>query len=915
VTNVFAPSSLEDGRTAASTRRRALRLASRALWVPFVLMLALVAVVVPGLTPSSPASAATPMVAVVPSPNATAGTPPVATGNQLVAVAAASPTSVWAVGSYNSGTAAAPLDQALVEHFDGTSWTVVPSPDQTNVNGAVTQNELLAVSADSPTDVWAVGYYADVNVYGFPVNQLLVEHYDGTAWSLLPSTSQPFDVFGPRSGMNQFLGVDALSPTNVWAVGRYNNGSAPQTLAEHFDGTSWTWVSTPDPGTTADLLSSITTTSSGNLYAAGYQASSGANQTLIEQYNGIAWTVVASPNTSTTVNNQLSSLSATSATDVWAAGSYAGGTAAAPVNQTLLEHYDGTAWTIVTSPDTSPTAGNILTSISADSTTDVWAVGSYVGGTAAAPVLQTLIEHYDGTAWTIASSPNVGTSVPNSLGGAVAISPTVLWAVGSSSPGTPALSQTLVEGTPAASSTAVVASVAAPVVGQAVTYTATVTGPPGLAVVGTVAFSDDGVGITGCGAVVLAAGVATCTTTAGAALLHSIVASYGGDDVLAVSSGILGLAVGQAATTTVLSTALPSVVVNAPTVVTATVAATAPGAGTPTGTVAFTEGGTPVTGCAAVALAGSTATCTYTPNTTGAHTLNAVYGGTTDYATSTAPPYVLTVSTASTTTTVISTANPSPAGQTLVYGATVAPVAPATGVPTGTLSFFDNGTPIAGCSGQPLTYGVAFCLTNMPLSGTFAITATYDGSAVFAGSVSAALSEVVQASALTIQNVQAAPNLSASGVILSPITLGLPPASPSAVPVTFSGDQFAQSVGTLNTVSVVDGRGTQPGWTVSAQLATDFANSQPVGPPAENVIPADFLTLLPSPVSGAEGVSLGGVAAGPAATLSTTTPTVLCQAAAGSGGGSYACGASLSLAVPPYVAAGSYGATMIIITS
>jgi len=898
-------------RTIAVTRHQV----RRALWAPIVIVLTMVALTVPGVVPASPASAATPTVAIVASPNVTLGTPPVQTGNQLVAVAASSPTSVWAVGSYNSGTAAAPLDQTLIEHFDGTSWTVVPSPNQANINGATVQNELLAVSADSATDAWAVGYYVDLNAFGYPVDQLLVEHYNGAGWSLLPSTSQPFDVFGPRSGMNHFLGVDALSPTNVWAVGRYNNGSAPQTLAEHFNGSTWTWMSTVDPGTTADVFTSITTAGSGNLIASGYQASSGVNQTLVEQYNGTAWTVVASPNSSTTVNNQLNSITATSATDAWAAGTYAGGTAAAPVNQTLLEHFNGTAWSIVASPDTSPTAGNILTSISADSTTDVWAVGSAIGGTAAAPVLQTLIEHYDGTAWSIVASPNAGTGVPNILGGAVALSPTVLWTVGTASPGTPALNQTLIEGTPAASTTTVTSSVSAPVVGQAVTYTATVAGPPGLAVVGSVAFTDNGVVIAGCAGVSVTGGTATCTTTAGNALLHTIVATYGGDDVLSPSSGILTVAVSQSATSTVLSTIVPSVIVNAPTAVTATVAATAPGAGSPSGTVAFSEGGTALAGCAAVAVTGGMATCSYTPTTTGTHTLNAVYSGDTNFTTSTATPYVLTVSTAPTTTTVISSANPSPAGQTVTYGAVVAPVAPATGTPTGTLSFFDNGTPIAGCTGEPVTTGYALCLTNMPLSGTFAITATYGGSAVFAGSVSNALSQVVQGGALTISDVQAPPNPSATGVILSPITLGFPLSTPSAVPVTFTNDQFAQSVGTLNTVSVVDGRGTQPGWTVSAQLATNFANSQPVGPPAENVIPADFLSWLPSPVSAREGMSLGGVAAGPAAAMSTTTPTVLCQAAPGSGGGSYSCGASLSLAVPPYVAAGSYGATMVIITS
>jgi len=887
----------------------------RAVHAPLVVVVALIALLLPALALSPSASAASPAVSVVPSPDVTTGSPAAPTGNQLTAVAAASASSVWAVGSYNAGTAAAPLDQSLIEHFDGTSWTVVPSPDQLNANGAQTQNELLAVSADSPTDAWAVGYYVDLNLYGYPVDQLLVEHYDGTAWSLLPSTAQPRDILSARAGQNQFLGVDAQSPTDVWAVGQYHNGSSPQTLIEHFNGTGWSQVATPDPGTTADVLQSITTAGTGNLYAAGYAASNGVDQTLIEQYNGTTWTAVTSPDTSPTAANQLTSLSATSATDVWAAGWFTGGTATAPVNQTLLEHFDGTAWSIVTSPDTSATVGNLLTSVSADSTTDVWAVGSSVGGPAAAPVLQTLVEHYDGTAWSIVTSPDVTTTAANELSGAVAVSPTDLWAVGSASPGTPPLSQTLVEGTPPVSTTTVTSSVVAPVVGQSVTYTATVTGSATATAVGTVAFADNGSAISGCGAVPLTGGVATCTTLAGAAIIHTISASYGGDAVHLASSGTVALGVVQAATTTTVSTPVPSVIVGAPTAVTATVAATAPGSGVPTGTVDFTEGGTSLTGCAAVTLVAGAATCSYTPTTTGAHTLEAVYGGDADYTTSTATPYVLTVTTASTTTTVTSPANPSPAGQTVVFGATVAPVAPATGAPTGAVTFDDDGTPITGCTSVPVTAGYAFCLANMPLAGTFAITGVYDGSTAFAGSTSTALSQVVQAGALTIQDVQSASNPSSSGVVLSPVVLGSSSSNPAAVPVTFSNDQFAQSVGVLNTVSVFDGRGTEPGWTVSAQLETDFANGHPIGPPVANVIPADFLTLYPGAVSSAEGVSLTGVAAGPPATLSTTVPTTLCQAAPGSGGGSYACGASLSLSVPPYVAAGPYGATMVIITS
>ena len=880
-----------------------------------VLALAVFALGLPAL--SSIASAASPTVVVVPSPNVSLGAPPVPTGNQLTAVAAASASSVWAVGSYNSGTAAAPLDQTLIEYFNGLSWMVVPSPNQLNVSGAATQNELLAVSADSPTDAWAVGYYVDLNNYGYPVDQLLVEHYNGTSWSL--STAPPMQTLGPRASQNQFFGVVALSPTDVWATGEYHNGSMPTTLIEQFNGTSWNKATSLNPGSTADVLQSITTDGAGNLYAAGYQqATGGVNQTLIERYNGTSWSLATSPDTSATAANQLTGISADSPTDVWAAGSFTGGTVTAPVNQTLIEHYNGTTWSLVTSPDTGATVVNQLSGISADAPTDVWAVGSFTAGTVTAPFNQTLIEHYNGTAWSVVTSPNAGTSVANQLTGAVALSPTDLWTVGSYTGGTTAapVNQTLIEGTPAPTTTTVTASVASPVVGQSETYTATVSGPGTVAPVGTVAFSDGGVALAGCGAVALASGAATCTTVVLGAGTHTISAVYGGDDADLASTGTLALTVGQASTTTTLSTPVLSVVSGQPVTLSATVAAAAPGSGVPSGAVAFSVGGTAIVACTTQVVTAGVAQCTYTPPGVGSFSFDAVYGGSTDYLGSTAAPLGLTVTAATTTTTVTSTVNPSSAGQSVIYTAVVSPVAPATGTPTGTVTFDEGGTPITGCTSLTLSSAAdAVCLANMPLAGTFSITATYNGSPNFAGSVSPVLSQVVEAGLLTVQDVQAAGNPSASGVTLSPVTLGSSLANPSAVDVTFSNDQFAQAVGTLNSVSVTDGRGTEPGWTVTAQLESDFTNPVPVGPAGDNTIPADFLTWAPAPVTGVAGESLSGITAGPPATLSTTTPTALCDAAPGSGGGSYSCSASLSLAVPPYVAAGSYSATMVIITS
>src|SRR2546430_10535908 len=92
-------------------------------------------------------------------------------------------------------------------------------------------NLLQGVATVSPTDIWAVGYYQSRSSMN---DMTLVEHWDGTQWSIVPS---------PAPGQASALyGVTAISTDNVWAVGEYFNGTEDQTLIEHWDGTQWSIV-------------------------------------------------------------------------------------------------------------------------------------------------------------------------------------------------------------------------------------------------------------------------------------------------------------------------------------------------------------------------------------------------------------------------------------------------------------------------------------------------------------------------------------------------------------------------------------------------------------------------------------------------------------------------------------------------
>lgn len=340
---------------------------------------------------------------VVSSPNDGSGS------NRLFGLAVVSASDIWVVGNGSNGP--------LIEHYDGTSWSIIPGPS----NGALTQ-----VAAVSASDVWAVGFSGNPS-------QTFIEHYDGTNWSVVPSPS-------PGTRVNELTGIAVTSANDIWTVG-YDIGSdgSEQTLIEHYDGTSWSVVTSPDPGTGINQLVGVTVVSTSDVWSVGdYTASyGGVLQPLIEHYNGTSWSVVSSPTVDSGTNSyELLSVAAISSADIWAVGSNFNSSSVSPT-PTLIEHWDGTAWTIVPSPTTG--AGGYLQAVAADSTSDVWAVGFSSNGSTD----QTLVEHWDGSIWSIVTSPDVGTG-NNALYGVAAITPGDVWAIGYSS-NTSSMNQTLIE--------------------------------------------------------------------------------------------------------------------------------------------------------------------------------------------------------------------------------------------------------------------------------------------------------------------------------------------------------------------------------------------------------------------------------------------------------------------------------------
>jgi len=321
--------------------------------------------------------------------------------SHLDAVSAASATDVWVVGGYFNGT----VSKTLIRHWDGAVWDEMPGPNQGGSHGSF----LVGVSALSSTDAWAVGHY------GSPagIDETLIGRWDGVGWDAVSSPNPP-DSLGSR-----LLGVTALSPTDVWAVGSYDDAAAVKTLVEHWDGTTWTLMPSPSPGKKGgSTLEGVTAVAQNDVWAVGHTGAGKKSKTLVEHWDGKAWSRQPSPNVGAR-GSALHGVSAASTADIWAVGDDFA------AQRTLVEHWDGSAWSVVKSPSPGTAALSGVAALSAD---DAWAVGTYTSHATGAYV--TLVERWDGSAWQKVPSPNPAESLEARLVGVSALSPSDAWSAG-----------------------------------------------------------------------------------------------------------------------------------------------------------------------------------------------------------------------------------------------------------------------------------------------------------------------------------------------------------------------------------------------------------------------------------------------------------------------------------------------------
>jgi hypothetical protein len=293
---------------------------------------------------------------------------------------------------------------------------------------------------------------------------------------------------------------------------------------------------------------------------------------------------------------------------------------------------------------------------------------------------------------------------------------------------------------PASTATSIVSSANPANPGQSIFFTATVgvVAPGSGSPTGTVQFSIDGSSFGSPVTLVAGQAVSPSTSTLSNGS-HTVRAIYSGDsDFLTSTSTALTQVVGVLTTTNLAVTVNPSVYGQAVTF-TASVASTIPGQGTPTGTVSFMDGSTVL----ATSTLNTAARATFRTKAlvAGSHSITAVYSGDAVFATSTSPVLTQSVNPDGTTTAIVSSKNPSVFGQSVTFTATVKPVAPGSGAPTGIVTFYDGS--IAVGTGT-LDSSEHAKLTISALSvGTHSITAVYGGDPNFTTSTSVVLKQNV----------------------------------------------------------------------------------------------------------------------------------------------------------------------------
>ncbi len=318
-----------------------------------------------------------------------------------------------------------PVHQAVVAPSasapSNCAWRSVPLPP---VAAPRFSASLRGISFGSANSGWAIGIAEAQGPTEGGTSHSFLLRWNGRRWRLAHTSI-------PRSA--DLSGVWASSPNNAWAVGGIGHGG----FAARWDGQRWAVERPQDPGTEFWGFSAVSGSGPADVWAVGATSTGHSGGTLAEHWNGRAWRIVPVPNPPPRPQvgspfGDLDAVDVRSPTEAWAAGQATNvGSRPAGLQTAYIYHWDGSRWGVLSTPNASVGARHPfdgLSGIAAPEPNDAWAVGSYSGPAGAGGRGgRGLLEHFDGSTWTVVPEPWLRSSV---LEGVVSIGADSVWVAG-----------------------------------------------------------------------------------------------------------------------------------------------------------------------------------------------------------------------------------------------------------------------------------------------------------------------------------------------------------------------------------------------------------------------------------------------------------------------------------------------------
>ncbi len=276
----------------------------------------------------------------------------------------------------------------------GDGWSIVNRP--------TVRHAWLEATSTVGNGIWAVGLTTSAGP--------LAEYWDGTSWARTATHVK---------GWAGFWGVSGSGPRDVWAVGSHSL-DRPVALIEHWNGARWRFVSSPIDLTRPEQLLGVWAASPTDAWAVGYRG----KHPLIEHWNGLEWRVVRTP--APPNGGGFESIAGSGPKDIWAVG-FRGPAGWYPAFGTLVEHWDGSRWSIAHAPGASSDLA--LNSVAVVGPNDAWAVGGLPRDPIFSPDSRSVSMHWDGHRWTVVPTAG-GTMSTDTLNGVAVTAKGDVWAVG-----------------------------------------------------------------------------------------------------------------------------------------------------------------------------------------------------------------------------------------------------------------------------------------------------------------------------------------------------------------------------------------------------------------------------------------------------------------------------------------------------